>query len=185
MLTFDEEEHRYYLDGTELPSVTTILTEAGLKGAAWYKPEYALIGKRRHKAVELYNLGTLDWSTVHEDDLKYMEGFILALKELDIVVEKAEQMMYHELYRYAGTVDMLGTVREAPFVIDLKGVTHERWHELQLILYGNMALFDGEKPGIMSLHPNPKTGKYKHFIYTYDDERAALGALAVAQWKRR
>lgn len=183
-LTFQEEGHKYFLDGTELPSVTTLLSDAGYIDKRWFKENDAIKGKRRHKATELMDQGILDWTTVAEADMPYLEAWIKAKEELGIEIEECERFVYHPLLRYAGTIDRLAMVKGRPYVIDLKGGTELRWHQLQLILYGLMVEHDGELPGLMDVYLSAQ-GSYKHRIHDYSNKPYALAAVRVWVWKNR
>lgn len=183
-LIYQDEGHKYLLDGIELPSVTTLLAEAGYVDKRWFKDSDADKGKRRHKATEYMDQGVLDWTTVSEADMPYLQAWIKAKEELEIEVDDVEVQTYHPLLRYAGTIDRLARIKSRPCVIDLKGGVELRWHELQVVLYGLMVEHDGEPPELLDVYLDGK-GNYKHRFHDYKNKQYALAAVRVWIWKNR
>ena len=184
MLEYNDKDHTYFLEGTELPSVTTLLRDCGIINTAFYTGAGADNGTRRHLLTELYDKDTLDWGTVAEEDLPYLNGWIQAKEDLNMEIQGIEQRMYHELLSFAGTIDRLATVGGKPTIIDIKTGQKAKWHELQLILYGLMTANNDQKPNLMTIYLK-KTGKYTIQEYDYTNERYAMSAVRVSQWKRR
>ncbi len=83
-LIFNEEEHRYYLDGEELPSVSKI--KAPLSDFSMIDPEVlkraGRFGTACHKMVELQLAGTLDYGSLDEALLGCLLAFELWLAEV-------------------------------------------------------------------------------------------------------
>lgn len=184
MLVFDPEKHEYSLDGIILPSVTTLLKECGIINTTFYTGNGADNGKRRHLVTELFDQERLDWESVLEEDLPYLSSWIQFKKDFNVEIQAIEQKMYHSILRYAGCVDRLVEIGGKPTVIDIKTGQKQKWHELQLILYGLMCIHNDIKPNLMCVYLK-KTGKYSIEEYGYENERYALSAVRVAQWKNR
>ena len=184
MLEYNDELHEYYLEGKQLPSVTTLLKDCGIIDTAFYTGTGADNGTRRHYLTELYDKDTLDWGTVAEEDLPYLNAWIQAKEDLNMEIQGIEQRMYHPLLMFAGCLDRLATIGGKPTVIDIKTGQKAKWHELQLILYGLMAIHTDKKPSLMTVYLK-KTGKYTVQEYDYSNERFALSAVRISQWKNR
>ena len=184
MFTFDEATHTYALDGTILPSVSQLLSGCGIINTSFFKPEHAEAGTRRHLITEYYDKGTLDWGTVGEADLPYLEAWIKAREELGFNIVEIEQRMYHPQYGYAGTIDRITEINDAPWIIDIKTGQKQRWHELQVVLYGLMLSHDGVHPNLMDIYIK-KNGKYSTEVFGYDKKNTALAALRVYQFKEK
>lgn len=141
-LAYASETHEYFLDGRKLPSVTTLLKECGIIKTAFYTKKGSDNGSRRHLLTELYDKDILDYSSIAEEDFPFLEAWIKAKAELGIEVKNIEMRVYHPLLGYAGTADRLAEIRgdsDIPpgiYLVDLKCGAKERWHSLQLILYG-------------------------------------------------
>lgn len=188
-LTYVDKDHKYFLDGAELPSVTSILQGCGyMKALPFYTKAGSDNGRRRHTLTELYDLETLDWGTIDESDFPFLKAYIQAKKDLNIEVEESgiEVRLYHPLLRYAGTSDRICRVNGRITVIDLKTGAPADWHVLQLILYG-MAyaeLYEQPLPDLMSLYLR-KTGRYGYHKHDYKNKSYAIAAVRVANWKEK
>lgn len=119
-LTFDEPSHTYRLDGALVPSVTTVI------GAVWpelfaHCTDFARDrGTVVHKAVHFAVKGTLDWDSVDPFLTGYVNAALRAIRELDLAVEGSECRVYHHAYRYAGTLDLIGTIGGKRAILDIK-----------------------------------------------------------------
>lgn len=121
-LHFDEAEHVYTMAGKRLPSVTQILAPiidysgvpAHILAAA------ANRGVAVHKATELYDADTLDWTTVSDEILPYLEAWINFRTESGIELVAREVRTYHPGLQYAGTIDVVGRIRGKLCIADIK-----------------------------------------------------------------
>lgn len=106
-LQFIEDGHQYLLDGKPLPSVTTILAEAGLTDwthcSEWARERGSLV----HKAIHIELTTGLDWSTVDELFHPYISAELQAIKDLDAEIVASELRVVSRMYGYAGTLDRL------------------------------------------------------------------------------
>jgi CRISPR/Cas system-associated exonuclease Cas4 (RecB family) len=135
---FDEENHRYFRGGGELPSVTSIIKGAGLS------PDYSMIkgassaaeyGKRVHKTIEIY---LTKREEVYEDIFiqnalnrfkKFEEEFFYVPIECEKIVSGSD---------YAGTVDLIGEIGKRfkkKVIVDIKTGSPANWHVVQLSAY--------------------------------------------------
>lgn len=163
---FDEASHTYKVEGIEVPSVTTILKEMGfMKNLDFYTPTGASRGTYVHALTEQYDNGDMDWSEVGEY-MPFVEAYIQAKEDLQLSPLLREERMFNREFWVAGTLDVVAEIRQEsiPYLIDIKSGQEEKWHELQLILYGSMIKYhDGaqEHPLKMGTLYLKKTGKYK------------------------
>lgn len=106
-LTFDEDQHRYFLDGREIGSVTTILSGVGLKKTD-FGPDgdwYARRGTMVHKACHYLDQGVLDWNTVDERIVGYVRAWEDWKEFTGVEIVKSEGKVFSETWWYAGTED--------------------------------------------------------------------------------
>jgi len=108
-LTFEEEGHKYFLDGVEIPSVTTVIGAVLDDNAGFYTEESRLRGTVVHLACELDDLGTLDESALDEEIHPYLEGYRKFKREHEPIWEGIECRLFHPHYRYASTLDRYGS----------------------------------------------------------------------------
>ena len=119
-LTFNEEEHLYYLDGILIPNVSTILSETIFKDK--YKgvdpgtlEQAAKFGKEVHRAIEHdfpYGLNDLQFKKFKEWEKIRDDNFI-------VPINQEEKVFNEELY-YCGTYDMIGLVLGIKSMLDIK-----------------------------------------------------------------
>lgn len=138
MLTFDPIKHEYRYNGQVVPSVTQVigaidqfrginsetLAAAGDRGTAV------------HRAAELHDLGTLDESSVDPAIHGYLEGWRRFMREIRPEWAGIEQQVYHEAFRYAGTLDRYGIVQGQTTVLDIKtAAAKSPWWGVQTAAY--------------------------------------------------
>lgn len=176
-------DHRYWLDGRELISVTTALKEAGLIDTAFLTEDAAERGTYVHQACDL----------VDEDDLGFVEpacaGYVEAYQRFRAdakpVWSQREQAVCDPLQGYAGTLDRAGILNHKWIVLDIKTGGPMPWHGLQLAAYARLAISrEGLKPARFDLYLS-SDGTYKLDPQTNrSDESLFFAALAVAQFRR-
>lgn len=121
-VVFLADTHEYIVDGQSVPSVTEILAplHKSYKAVNPSVLEYAANrGKAVHEALELYDLGGELEATPET------EGYIRAYLEWCQVYRPkwtaVEQIVYHEMDGYAGTLDRLGYLNGTELaVVDIK-----------------------------------------------------------------
>lgn len=121
-LEFSEEGHVYTLDGEVLPSVTQVMEPLSrheyARVDAWTLDRAASRGTAVHGAIETYiKYGIYD---VDPDHRGYMDGFIGWWHTQCPEPVGSEVRVYHELYRYAGTVDLLCMLDGKLMMVDFK-----------------------------------------------------------------
>lgn len=128
-LTFDEARHAYTLEGPGaaprvLPSVTEILRAVGLidlsRIPAHYLDAARDRGTRVHHAAHHLSEGTLEWSTVLEEERGYVEACAAFLTSSGFVMSAQEVRLYSAVLGYAGTTDALGYWQGEPADADYK-----------------------------------------------------------------
>jgi hypothetical protein len=204
MLTFDARDHVYRFDGQKIPSVTQIIKGAGLMGdfsdaLGDAMNAAATRGTFVHKAVELDLDGDLDESSLRPDILESVNVFRTARAELGIKPLRSEFKVFHPVYRYAGTVDLLATIAGTVYVIDLKNGALAEWHRIQTAMYfmglDGMALHGVTVDGKAGLHshliPEARASLYigggKYRIIEHKDRSdfaVAKSAITIYNWKK-
>lgn len=107
--TFDRDRHEYLLDGRRLPSVTEIISEAGLLPSYEYVDDwYSERGTAVHEAIALDVRGELDEESVDEEVRPYLERARKVLGAVPLDVDReAEGPLYHPELLFAGTLDLV------------------------------------------------------------------------------
>jgi hypothetical protein len=144
-LHFVESTHEYFYRGKRLPSVTEIVRTAGVAADYSNVPRNILqraaqIGKRVHRAIELYHS---EGSLLTSDDLSaanYLDGYTEFIRSGVFQYSLGELSLCCECHLYAGTVDLVGFINGRNAVIDVK--TTNKLHvdavELQLAAYSHL-----------------------------------------------
>jgi hypothetical protein len=136
VLEFDETTHTYSIAGARVPSVTEILGSCGIVDYSHLPPEtreMALArGRAVHEAIALDIMNDLDEASAEEAGVMgYVEAARGARINLGLGSASVEQRVWHPLYRYAGTLDLLA----GELLIDWKTGTVESWVRYQLAAY--------------------------------------------------
>ncbi len=177
MLKFDPVEHKYTFNGNELTSVTTMLKEVGIIDDRFYVPSATNRGTLVHKQTELLDKGELDWGTVTDETLPYIEAWVNYSRGMNFI--GIEELLFHPLLNYAGTIDRVSD----EYILDIKTGAKAKWHRLQLTLYGMMwEAKTGEKKKIGCVYLTKK-GTYKFQPYEWD-LKTAMAIVRVTNWKK-
>jgi len=183
MLTFEESTHTYTLDGQEIPSVTQVLKAEGFINTDFIDPWYAERGTAVHKATELFDLGTLDESSLDPRIVGYLEAWKKYRRDTGYTPDPdmIERRMYHPTLKYAGTIDRPG--------LDIKSGSPEPWHVIQAAGYEDLMLAntdDVSRGWSMIYLKEDGTYKVKPYsaIELYQARRIFHAALACYNYKR-
>ena len=113
-LVYNDELHRYTLDGRVIPSVTTIIHPLS---AELYKfvdkdvmMKAAALGTAVHKVIELDIKGTLDLESLHDDIVPYYSAWLHFVSLSGFKMLASECRVHSDRYVYAGTLDLVGTL---------------------------------------------------------------------------
>lgn len=135
IFTFDQDAHKYYLDGVEIPGVTTCLKTAGLTRNYDGFHDAQLRGLHVHQACEWLDLQDLDWNTVYPAWLGYVKAYARFKDDTGFVPELIEFQRYHPTFRYAGTLDRVGLYSQRHVLLDLKTGGDDPSHPFQTAGY--------------------------------------------------
>lgn len=117
-----ESDHTYWLDGQQVPGVTSIL--APLSNFDFVSAEVlqaaADFGTAVHLACELDDLGTLDEEQLDPALAPYLSAWRKFSAEHKVQWTAIEELVYHQSLRYAGKLDRYGVVDGSSAVVDIK-----------------------------------------------------------------
>lgn len=154
---YDDEAHVYTLDGVRLPSVTTLISDAGLSDYSHVPTDRLeaarLWGKAVHKMCELYLKDDLDEDTLDEPLRPALWGLKSWLSERSdgwLKCARMEEPDFHPQLRYAGTPD----IATPDLVIDVKSrPANMLTDSIQVCAYDEMCGGDREHR-ILVLNPD-------------------------------
>jgi len=189
-LEYSDAEHKYYADGKELPSVTTILDAAGLI-SPFCKDEIARYrGSMVHEYTVADDMSRLDFRKVPQ----HLRGYIRAWRSFRLISEFKPTLIEHRVdsieHGYSGRFDRFGFRKgqTLPTLLDIKtsktGAIPE-YARLQLAAY-SMALGPTKAYERMAVALMPN-GQFKLAIYPvkqhFIDRAEWLGLLNRYQTK--
>jgi hypothetical protein len=179
VIDFDPQAHTYKVDGEHYPSVTQVLTSAGLIDTTWYTPEACQLGTYVHQALHLMDTGELDEATLDPALRPYLDGWFKFLTDSRAEVMAMEYPVANTCHRYAGTLDRW-LLWNGDVIVDIKTGAAEPWHALQTALYARCLKVNARRACVYL----PGDGSYKAVAHTNpNDESVGLAAVALHHWK--
>lgn len=121
-LMFDRERHEYWIDGVLTPSTTQILRDSGLIRLDGV-PEFILERARKrgsavHELIHFSNEDDLDWSSVDEAYLPYLNAWMAYKTERQPRVLLCEYRIASRRHRVTGTLDLLCEIGDDGWILD-------------------------------------------------------------------
>ena len=181
-LVFDELTHKYFVNGCEYPSVTTVLIAEGFINAEWFTEWSRERGKFAHLCAHLDDTGELDEDTVDPALTPYLEAYRRFKRESGFIVSGSEVQMVNTGYRFAGTLDKIGTFKDATCaIIDLETGGHQPSKAIQTAAYEILKGSPYKRFGLQLKND----GRYKLHPFTdRQDRQIFLSALAIYHYKQ-
>jgi len=187
--TFSEHSHTYKVDGEVIPSVTQVLTLAGISDVSGI-PAHILqraseIGTAVHLATELLDKDDLDLDSLDPQIVGYVTAYQRFKEESGVTYELIEHRTTAEYcgIRYGMCVDRVGAIGGKMAVFDIKTSSKPQasW-KIQTAAYTH-GLGDADTFERRIVHLC-KDGSYKQICYDDPNDHTAWGAaLVVAQWR--
>lgn len=171
MLEFDAKQHKYYLDGKEVPSVSEIIRFAHRE--VYEDPNPALMdiaadrGSRVHRACqELDESGTTE---ADEDIAGYINAYIKFREEHEVEWKGIEEIIHGGTAggEFAGTLDRWGTLDGKRVILDIKTSSkitkkHQLLYAMQMTAYWlGLMFYPTELPNELVILHLKSDGTYK------------------------
>ena len=174
-ITFDAENHKYYIDGVEVPSVTTVcrfLSYDQKSDKPWLARVAADRGTRVHEACAAIDYGLYPEET--EDISGYLKAYRRFLKDYRPDWDCIEYTVGDAQLGLAGTIDRFGTLYDGRrCILDIKTGTqlHDAPLRAQLTGYKRLLALDrGFYPDYLYALQLAKDGTYHLLEVRQDDE---------------
>ncbi len=199
--SFDPLLHAYMVGSVQVPSVTQVLEDVGLKSKyenvpAWVLERKRQIGEATHLATEYLDAGELDWDSLDVQIVPYVIAYERFLDKTAFQVQLAEYRTVAEFggLRFGMTLDREGFWRnppegwepEMPTILDIKTASNqEPWWQIQTAGYaiGRSNGVIHHQRGVLWLKKN---GAYELQRHTdKNDVDVFMSALRLCHWKRK
>jgi hypothetical protein len=182
-LRFDPQEHRYYLEGRELPGVTRVLRLAGYVDDRWWTNFSRDRGSAVHLACELDDRGILDEATVDPRIAGYLDAWRRFTADTGAVWEQIEEHVMCPVYRYAGTPDRIGAVSRCVAIVDIKTGDPGQAAKVQTAAYARAAGLTCDRL-VVQLSRDGTYRVHRFELTTNRHDFAAFtAALTVLRWR--
>lgn len=184
-LSFDPEEHKYFLDGKELISVTRVLALAGLTNLFNRDEAAALRGRYVHQACCLLDEDNLDFETLDPVLVPYIMAYQKFKDDYPHKVIEKELKVFSATYQFAGTLDRIIGIEDRLAILDIKTGTPDLATALQIagyqICWEEMTAKRISKRFGLHLKndKNYSLVEYKN----KQDKNVFLAALAMCRWR--
>jgi hypothetical protein len=199
VIELDVPTHRYTVRIGDLvrhpPSVTTVLDAV----YPWSVDPVVLkaagdLGTDVHLACELFDRGTLDWTTVDPIVKPYLDAWILFRQTHDFEPTAIEERVYSKRFDYVGTADRWGIMkmgrhgRSLSVQVDIKSGTTRPTHGMQTAAYEQARIEMTGKPASsrrLCCYLKP-TGRFYLVAHEDTDDFSRFAStLAVYRFKQR
>ena len=123
-IEFDQDNHAYFVGGHQIPNVTKALNLFAERYAGI--PRYAMdLARFRGQAVHLATVhddqGKLDYDYLDDQLKPYIDAWRKFKEEAKFKPMIFEMKVYHEKYKYAGTLDRIGRLGDfKQILLDIK-----------------------------------------------------------------
>ena len=177
-ITFDTENHQYYIDGVEVPSVTTVcrfLAYDQKSDKPWLARAAADRGSRIHEACAM-----IDYGEDPDEDFEiagYLKAYRRFLADYKPQWDGIEYMTGNIAAGIAGTIDRFGKMDGRKCVLDIKtgSKMHTALLTAQLTGYARLLLWEHDfSPSDLYGLQLQKDGTY--FLKRYDFDPDLLDA---------
>jgi hypothetical protein len=187
-LIFNPENHSYFMDGKELPSVTQVIDGAGFVSDFCKQDRAADYGRKVHEAVSSVARGTETYETDKRIECA-VDGFREWKKAYKPETCYSEMPMASKSRGYAGTIDLLAKIKGKYWLVDVKTGGYCPWHIIQLAAYNELVKSEklrADKFACLYLDP-VEAGKFTFREVNRTEIQGGfsvfLNALNVYRWK--
>lgn len=192
---FNHETHAGYVDGTQWPSVTQLITESKLVDYSMVEPsrlEYKrVLGLAVDRACELWDNDNLDMQSLHKDILPYFNAYrkFIEISGFEIDTDKSMKRYWSKSWRYHGQPDMVGFLDDENVLIDRKctwvlyASGHVQTAAYKFLIEENVKKFKIKKRYLLKLNQN---GNYElEEGKEYNEDLQDFFAALRLHWRRR
>lgn len=198
MLKFCPESHVYELGGVKIPSLSEILTQAGVSDYSNVSEEIlrksAAFGKAVHLACQYFDRGSLDESTLDCNLKPYLTGWINFCEDFKCEWLVIEEPMCSKKLMYGTTPDRIGCVKGRISGVEIKA-TAKLMASTAIQTAAHAMAYNETAPrgmkildryGVLLLPDGVNERNYKMEKYKKkSDESVFRSALNIYNWKKK
>jgi len=133
--SFNPDTHVYTLDGTQIPSVTQVLSDVGMVDGRLFTEEARVRGTYVHRATEFIDSGSLDWEALDPALFPYCTAYMKFIEDIRPEILLSERPLYHPDFKYAGTLDRLMKFGGSVAIVDFSTGDPLPTKEIQVSAY--------------------------------------------------
>lgn len=184
---FDPIEHRYYNEGIEIPSVSSLLKEFGLVDDRWFTEESRQRGQAIHTLCHYDDIGILRPESIDPQFAPYLEVWRKFRQETGFKPVFRERPLFSRFNAYGVTPDAFGHINGVSCIAEIKtGQVYPKAVKLQLaaqkIAIGEWFGIYAENSIVVQLKPNDF--KVWQFEPLDNAEEIFLGLVKVHHFKK-
>lgn len=183
-LTLDYQQHRYYLEGVEIPGVSHILDWAGIDKISYPEGDYKERGTAVHKATLLHDNGKK--IRIASSIEGYLESYLKFCSDFHVKWTHLEYSFYNSNPVYAGTLDRAAL--HDLILADIKtGMPPKKRLGLQTAAY-TLATFNGKHRDVKRLGVELDSAGGKYRLHVCDDPAdfdVWIGLVHRYWWEKR
>lgn len=187
---FDDQSHKYLVNGEVWPSISFLLQEFGIIDTTYFKAIHAEKGHAVHRATYYFDDSDLDESTLDDETRAKLEGWKKFKSECNFkpMIKLREKPMIISSIKIGVTPDAPGIMGDKPSIIEIKSgqvnlkAVRIQTASQQMAVHENFHLFCPNR-FVVQLFP----GGYKLIELDIADganDRAVVAALAAIYWYR-
>jgi hypothetical protein len=199
-LIFNEDDHAYIFEGRRYTSITQAMKNAGMT-AQWLSKSHkdaaemkAMKGSNVHLACHYHDTVGLDFDSLTQDVVPYVQGYVLFREQVPFTVISSEEPMISVDWGYAGTPDKVIMIDGAYAVLELKTTAAiERSVDVQMAAQAQLVMDSHEFVGIPKVEIEKRMAVYlkddgSYVLYAprktqQEDFAVFVSALNVSNWK--
>lgn len=123
MIEYNDERHEYRIAGVVVPSVTQVIAPLGPDLSfvdAELLERASNFGRAVHAACEQDDNDMLDEAELSAPLVPYLDAWRKFKADLDVKILRNEEIVYSDVWKIAGRLDRMATLRGKLAVIDIK-----------------------------------------------------------------
>jgi len=191
-LTFDKEQHKYYLGSEEIPGVTTIIKDMGLGPFSGAIDRSAVLeaaadrGTKVHDACQMFDENDLDIDSLDPIIDPYVRAWIKFREESGFTPKLIEEIVFDPVRRFCGRLDRTGIMGSTFSRVCLDIKTGEVYADAGIQLAAYLSCLQAETGTKRIAVKLSNNGTYRvHEFKDRQDIQIFHAACTLWHWRKR